>query len=964
MNIRNIYYLILTFTLLLGCQQQAPLPEWPTVQQENKPWTRWWWHGNAVTKAGITTNLEAIQKAGIGGVELTPIFGVIGKEEEFVTYLSPEWVALFIHTLKEAKRLGVGVDMATGTGWPFGGPWVGPEQAPKTCYHKIYKIQTGQRLEEPVSFTEEPMLRVIKNPTLQLYDQVPEEQVSKALKDPPFLKKIHTPDISEVKSPVSLNKNLQELAIDQIKFPQKLPLITLMAYSDEGTILDLTQQVDEAGQLDWVAPQGTWKLYALFQGMHGKQVERAAPGGEGNTLDHFTESAIDHYLSRFDEAFDGADISSLRAFFNDSYEVDDAHGEANWTPLLFTEFQQRRGYDLKKHLPAWLEDTDSETHRRILSDYRETVGELLLERFTKKWKQWSNTNGAMIRNQAHGSPGNLLDLYGLSDIPETEGTDLSAIRLASSAAHLTGKNLASSESATWLNEHFRSTLADIKANLDRYFLGGVNHVFYHGTTYSPADEAWPGRLFYAAIHANDRNPWWDHFRALNEYVARTQSFLQSGQPNNDLLLYLPMHDFYATPGKEPLVHFDLGKGAFATSSVRQTATWLTQKGYSFDYLSDTQLKQVQTTGNQLSTDSLNYRAILIPTSEFMPVETLEKITQLAEKGATVISLGDLPSSPPGFFKLEERKQKFQESIQKLTQQASFYQKTTSSEDLGTEVLRETMADLGIQFIRRKIGDGFAYFLLNNGDRAINQYVPLAKEATSISVYNPMTGNYGIGQMKEDNGVAVFLQLAPGESLIVVTSKHLLSGPKYPYYQRNGDPVQLSGAWKLNFIKGGPELPESLTIDALGSWTQLAGEQTAAFSGTASYTYELERPDHETNQWLLHLGDVKETANVLLNGKEIGTLTGPPYQILLDAKDMSEHNTLEIQVSNLMANRIADLDKKGAFWKKFYNVNFPARLAENRVAGLFDASLWQPLPSGLIGPVRLVPMKRMEFERME
>src|SRR5690606_31714661 len=111
--------------------------EWPASVRETKPWSRWWWHGSSVTKEGITEEMEAYKKAGLGGLEITPIYGVKGKENDFVDFLSDKWVELLIHTLKEAERLDLGIDMATGTGWPFGGPWVGEEHACKTVEYKV-----------------------------------------------------------------------------------------------------------------------------------------------------------------------------------------------------------------------------------------------------------------------------------------------------------------------------------------------------------------------------------------------------------------------------------------------------------------------------------------------------------------------------------------------------------------------------------------------------------------------------------------------------------------------------------------------------------------------------------------------------------------------------------------------------------------------------------------------------------
>lgn len=152
----------------------------------------------------------------------------------------------------------------------------------------------------------------------------------------------------------------------------------------------------------------------------------------------------------------------------------------------------------------------------------------MLEDFTLPWRKWAHDKDARIRNQAHGSPGNLLDLYAASDIPETETSSKPFMKMASSAAHIAGNKLTSAESCVWLNEHFISTLSDARATLDNFFLSGGNHVIYHGTTFSPPAETWPGWIFYASVHFGPTNPIWNDFPALNRYVARSQSFLQSG----------------------------------------------------------------------------------------------------------------------------------------------------------------------------------------------------------------------------------------------------------------------------------------------------------------------------------------------------------------------------------------------------------------------------------------------------
>ncbi len=935
---------------------------WPEITNETQPWTRWWWHGNAVTKEGITSELEALKGIGIGGVELTPIFGIIGKEEQFIDYLSPEWMEMFMHTLTEAQRLGLGVDMATGTGWPFGGPWIGADHAPKNMVSKKFELHGGEKLREPVQYTQKPLVRSVTNMVYQLYGiyRVPGEEITGSMKEPQFLEQRPRLNISDIDEPISSNANLQALALDQVRFEKELPLVTLMAYSDEGQVVDLTKRVAGDGLLDWVAPEGSWELVALFQGWHGKMVERAAPGGEGNTLDHFSEVAISTYLARFDSAFADADIGYLRAFFNDSYEVDDARGEADWTPELLDEFERRRGYDLRHYLRELLSGSDDEMSRRVLSDYRETIGELLLEKFTNNWDQWAEAQGALIRSQAHGSPGNLLDLYAASDIPETEGTDPIASQFASSAAHVSGKRLSSSEAATWLDEHFLSSLADIRANVERYLLSGINHVFYHGTAYSPDDEPWPGYLFYAAIHANDRNTWWQDFGQLNQYIARVQSFLQAGKPANEVLVYFPIHDLYATPGHERLVHFDLGRGAFEESSADVVATWLRENGYSFDFISDAQLLTAAGSSS-ITTAGGDYRVLFVPACEYMPISTLQKILELARAGTTVIFEGGLPQGPPGMKDLENRQARFDQLVGDLQKAESVTTTNDIAEALASQsgVRREPMVDLGLQWIKRDTGEGSYYFVVNQSDTPIDGYVPLSAPAESAVIFDPETGINGVAETRSaDVGIDVYLQLAPGESLIVGTHDYTISGTSFPYFEERGEPTVLSRPWEVAFLRGGPTLPEPVTDRDLLPWTSLDNEDVSEFSGTASYRTTFDRPAGDV--WKLDLGTVKESARVFVNGKEVGILIGPEYSLILAAADLTPTNTLEIQVTNLMANRIADMDKKGVFWKKFYNINFPARLAANRTAGLFDASEWEPMESGLIGPVTLTALEEVSF----
>lgn len=919
--------------------------QWPAITQTCKPWTRWWWEGSAVDKSNLTWAMEQYQSAGLGGLEVTPIYGVKGYESKFIDFLSPQWMDMLQYTLAEGKRLGLGIDMANATGWPFGGPWVMPADACKNVNIKTYMVKGGEQLQEPVRFTQIPF-----------YRSESRAQV----------------DLKTLAYPIARNKNLQRYAFDQVRFEMQLKPYAVMAYGDKGETIDLSRKLDENDKLNWTAPPGNWKVYALFIGFHGKMVERAAPGGEGDVIDHFKVMALQHYLARFDSAFAGRNLRGIRSFFNDSYEVDDARGQSNWTPDFLQEFQQRRGYDLKKYIPQLFGRDSSETGRRVLTDYRQTISDLLLDNFTRPWQHWAKAKQKMVRNQSHGSPANILDLYAVVDIPETEGADILRFKFATSTAHVMGKPLASAETATWLDEHFQSSLGDVKQAVDKYFVGGVNHVFWHGTNYSPKNEAWPGWLFYAAVHFTPANPFWKDFGTLNHYVARCQSFLQKGKPDNDVLLYFPFNDRIADMGRDLLLHFD-GMEGFDKTVFKSSAEWLLKQGFAFDLISDKQVMGIHAKGNVLQTGGVDYKTIVLSDVKYIPLETMQQLIKAAREGAHILFYKHLPVSVPGLADLGKRQRAFSvlcdalpfAAVTGTTIRKALVGKGAIlvGDDLGellteAKLKRETMADKGLQYARRSFPGGHYYFISNPDKTAVSEWVPLQVADKNGILFDPMTSKAGIAKTRVRNGILeVWLQLEAGASCILQTGNHAMKANPFPYYTATGEKIVLNGKWSISFIQGGPVLPAPAENISLGSWTDLPGNEVKEFSGTAKYSTHFAKPRASAENYLLDLGNVQESAEIWLNGKKIGILIGPVFKTLLTSSQLKEDNFLEIFVTNGMPNRIAAIEKSGVLWKKFYNTNFPARLPQNRGAdGIFTAAGWQPKPSGLIGEVSLQPLR--------
>ena len=329
-----------------------------------------------------------------------------------------------------------------------------------------------------------------------------------------------------------------------------------------------------------------------------------------------------------------------------------------------------------------------------------------------------------------------------------------------------GKKLAAAESATWLNEHFISSLSDVKKALDVYFIGGVNHIVYHGTSYSPPSEPWPGRLFYAAVEFTQANPFWNNFSALNNYVTRTQSFLQQGKPDNDVLLYFPIYDKYSEPGRDLLLHFDGMKPDFNGTPFETTAQTMYDKGYSFDYISDRQIlnlsagqANMQTGNNKILTGGTAYQTVLVPACKFMKLETLQKLIGLAEKGASIIFYKNLPSDVPGYGQLDKNLSVFKKILDQLIFSTTDWGdvryapvgkgKFFIGDDLqqlltAAATRKETMTDKGLQFNRRKNADGSNfYFIANRSGKKMEDWITLQTKANAVSLYNPMTGQSGV-----------------------------------------------------------------------------------------------------------------------------------------------------------------------------------------------------------------------------
>jgi hypothetical protein len=888
---------------------------WPPITSQTKPWAYNWWMGSAVDKTNLTHELERYAAAGLGGIQIIPIYGAKGWEDKYITYLSPKWMEMMGWTVSEAHRLGMGVDMTTGSGWCFGGPQVTDEDANASVVVKTYDLAAGEQLKE------------------------------------------------------KFNRESTQ---------------ALVAYGPDGKSIELTSTISTNGDVAFSPPSGTWKIYAISQKPSGQKVKRAGPGGEGWMLNLIYPQAMDDYLKPFTAAFANYTGPKPRAQYHDSYEY-----RSDWSPDFFAEFEKRRGYKLQTELPALFGKDDNDHANRVKCDYRQTVSEIMAEESLPKWTQWAHSEGFITRDQAHGSPGNWLDLYAAADIPETEmfHTDRNLLisKFASSAAHVTGKPLVSSETGTWLEEHFTEKLSDVKYLFDDMFLSGINHMFYHGCCYSPDEAGWPGWHFYASLEMNPRNPIWHDVPALNAYAARCQAILQSGQPDNDILLYWPIEDFWMQPGDKLLPQLTVhARDWFEGQPIGRTAKELWDKGYAFDYVSDAQLKTAKVVDGKIQMPGGKYQVIVVPFCKYMPLETYKKLLALAENGATVIFenknpiglgvtvisaserpiafSGASPSDEGGIDAMNSMLpsiSSFEDHIfdlggmKYLTTGKGLIETGDLPHWLAGSVEREQMLLSDLSFIRRSFDGGWNYFIANRSATKFDNWLFLARAAKSVVILDPTTGKSGVVARNKDGQIR--LQLAAGESVILrAFADKKVEGPAWNYWQTNGQPVEITGSWNVKFILGGPTLPADFQTAKLASWTTFPDTNTQAFAGTAKYETTFDAPNLQSAirnpQFFLDLGDVRQSARVRVNGKDYGTLITPPFRVVVDNLKPTG-NTLEVEVTSVAANRIRDLDRRGVPWKTFRDINIVDINYKP-----FDASNWPLTDCGLLGPVTLTPLR--------
>jgi hypothetical protein len=943
-----------------------------------RPMTRWWWFGGAVTPAEITRELTFMQEAGLGGAEIQPLYPLAVDDAargiRNIRYFSEEWYEVLRHTIREGQRLGLQIDFTLGSGWPYGGPFLPTSLA-------------ARRLAV--------LSRDVVGPRTVTWRLTPHLTGDDRL-------------VGVVVAPVGRGQE---------------PELARARFLDDQPRPSPGDAREERGMVDWAVPEGEWRIFVLIDSPTGQQVKRPTLGMEGSVLDHFSREGMDVFLraagDRVMDAVTREGAPSFRTIFCDSLEV---YG-ADWTADLLKEFRSRRGYDLGPNLPAlWQEAGPDTPHVRY--DYHLTLSELMLDRFFRPLVDWSRRRGMKARIQAHGALGDVIQAYGIADIPEGENiflgdrymVNLRHRRLASSAAHLYGKPLVSGETYTWLRTPlFMTTLEQMKAATDSTFLDGLNHLVNHGYSYSPPAAGEPGWAFYASTEVNHTNTWWRHYPHLARYVRRAQALLQEGVAVNPVAVYLPLPDVFAGQGAGGL-HMDV---EFERQLGPDFLFGLRTRGYDFDLVHDHALAALaRVEGGRLHAGTGAYAAVIVPAARFMPPASIARLADLADRGGHVIFVERVPEGAPGLTDKPARDALVRRALERLWSQSGPGARTTAGggsvalvadnaaafarlESIVTPDFRIVEAGGGtpdrtaaatrdVGFLHRRAGGADYYLVANVSGRAHDLRVQLGVGHRAPGRWDAATGlqsslAYDYVSSGGQTVTEVELRLDPFESCFVVFAASgaapvVTRTPFVGPFQvsKTGDVVgrvraagnnevvsgkkrrlriavkdvpealEVQGPWSLRLGSGSP-----LPLTLLAPWDSLIAGR--GFSGWGTYEAAFDLPAlGEDVDWEIDLGLVHETAEVTLNGKALGAAWKSPRRLECGNALRAGRNELRVEVANLWIHHMLQqpsppewkaVDETfGIRWGRYGEVK-PDKVP----------------PSGLLGPVRLVPLKRVRVK---
>lgn len=892
-----------------------------------------WWLGGHVDTIRLKEEIKSFSEAGLSGFTIFEIGSydtvLVGTGPEFLGEASLRNIKLAVD---EAGKYGLEVGMNTASSWNAGGKWISPQHAAKSIYQSEVKVNGGKLIRIQIPFPE-----------------IPE-------KDPRGRKRII--EYGNDGKPVFR----QEIAV--LAIPDKPGPV------DPVEIREVTAFFDPASEsLAWDAPAGNWRLVRYVCSNSGENLVLPSRYSAGPIVDHFDAEAtafhFNYIISRLQSVLGDLRKTALKSLYMASYE---ARG-FNWTPTLPEEFKKLNGYDVRKFLPALFEDScfTREVSGRFKADFQRTLSELMIRNFYMKSREICNAHGLKNNSEAggpglplHNVPVEPLKALGKGlDIPRGEfwinheffneqGMDvLRVVKEVSSAAHIYGNRVVEMEAFTSF-QHWQEGPFEMKPYGDRAFAEGMSKVVVHGSTHNPAGTGYPGIVYHAGTHYNDKRVWWPKVKPFNDYLARVSHILQETDFVADVIYYYG--DTIPNYGGHKHGRFTPGAG------------------YDYELVNTEILLTLDVKNGQVVIPGTGaaFRLLTLAKEQKRHPDIQKKLAELKRKGAVIV-------------------------------EESAARKALDSLKIIPDFDYDGRGYFLLDYVHYKTGDLDFYFVVNTSGNTVSRKLHFRQQGKMPEIWDPVTGQIASVTLFEQGSqkITLPLTLAPYESKFVVFRAGAPKNQFTNIRSSHADPPQLTyrekeveiwedgefeimkgresrrfvnrlsernleGAWEVYFDpKWGA--PEKVIFPALHSWTQSEIEGVRYYAGIARYEKDFIQPALPTGypdaRVYLDLGELSHVGEVWLNGHSLGIVWAKPYRVEVTQFLVPGLNKLVVEVANTWSNRIVGDALTG---QKFTQTHIPNTIIKGvnrtRVAWK-DVPL---IPSGLIGPVKLISLQPIKL----
>lgn len=700
-------------------------------------------------------------------------------------------------------------------------------------------------------------------------------------------------------------------------------------------VIDLTALLKEDGSLTWTAPAGKWKIVRLGYSLTGRQNHPASPEATGLEVDKLDADAvrryINHYLDLYQSATGGKlGAGGLEYMILDSYEA----GHMNWSVTFPQEFQKRRGYSLIPYLPTLTGRVVNslEESEKFLWDFRKTIGELISDHHYDVIGEELKKRGMKRYTESHENKRIFLadgmDVKRHADIPmsamwtpgslaggaDEEVRSEADIRESASVANIYGKPFVAAESMTSVGRPFQEYPERLKRTADLELASGLNRFVIHTSVHQPLDDKKPGfSLGPFGQYFSRQESWAGMAKPWMDYLGRSSAMLQQGRNVADILYLYGQNTNITWISREKLPEIP--------------------KGYEFDFVNATALLEaIQAENGKLKAKSGNtYEVLMLDESaRFMTLPVVKKLKVLADAGVKII--GKRPVKSPS---LSDSDTEFQALADQIW----------AKENVGPQVKIPVSADVQLSgtdhkilFRHRKTSTEEIYWLNNRNVNPTTATASFRITGKKPMLWNPIDGSVREVSYQIKNGrTEVHLKFESWDAFFIVFRESVNQNSYVIAAKSESVAVEINGTWKVDF---GTRKSDFATLN---SWSEHSDPEIKYFSGTALYSNSFNLLQKESQSaYILDLGEVKNLAEIIVNGQNMGIVWKTPFRIDISKALKNGENLVEIRVVNTWVNRLIGDAQPGAqkttfTTMPFYQANSPL------------------MPSGLLGPVKVIKL---------